>query len=404
MAEMAAGLSRAGVLRAYCSPASMTKQEFGRLSRVLPARFSHALAPRVLPSYITRTQNRRVGLWSEMALVAGLRARLPAERWRKLANLHAARFDRGVSRRLREGDRCVLAYPGTSIRTLQRARELGVISVLDYPITHHEYNRETMIEEADLVGDYAETLQGAEYEPQRWRQLEAEVASADYILTYCGFHRESFLKAGVPAERLLTHPLGVNTTLFRPLPRPSDGVFRVLFSGQITQRKGISYLVEGFRLAAIPQSELVMIGRPVGPTDPWIRAEGVRHIPAVRRSQLPNLYAMGDVYVMPSLLEGFNLTAMEAMAMGLPTITTPNTFDAVTDGVDGFVVPVRDPDSIANRLRWIYENPDEAAGIGAAARSTAERYTWQSVGDGVTRLLRSVSETDLGGAQDGHGG
>jgi glycosyltransferase involved in cell wall biosynthesis len=82
--------------------------------------------------------------------------------------------------------------------------------------------------------------------------------------------------------------------------------------------------------------------------------------------------------VLPSLVEGLALVQLEAMACGIPLITTPNAggSDIVTDGVDGFVIPIRNVEVLKEKLEWCYSHPLELAEMGYAARRKAEQMTW----------------------------
>jgi glycosyltransferase involved in cell wall biosynthesis len=304
--------------------------------------------------------------------------------------LHQRHHDRAVAAALRSDDGGVIGTNGASLRTLERARALGVAGILDYPITHHEFNARMLAEEARLVPEYASTMRGMDVGPAVRARFDAEIAAAEHVITLSSVQRRSFLEAGVPEEKLIAYHLGVDATLFSPRERVDDGVFRVLFTGQITQRKGISYLVEGFRRAAIPNSELVMVGRPNGSPEVWKRVPGVRHVPALARTDLPEAYASADVYVMPSLLEGCCMTLLEALAMGVASIATPNTSDVITDGEDGLVVPIRDADAIAERLRVLHADPELRGRLARAGRLTAERYDWREYGDGAARLFAEL--------------
>ena len=186
-------------------------------------------------------------------------------------------------------------------------------------------------------------------------------------------------------------PAWVNLDLFRPRQRPVDDVFRIVFVRQITQRKGISYLVEAFKRASIPKSELVLLGRPIGSVDPWAQIPGVKHVPLMPRSQLPAVYANADVYVLPSLVEGFGLTGLEAMASGLPVVLSEHTFgsDVITDGVDGYVVPIRDPESIAERLRL--SRPTRTVGTKWASPPAPEPNSTRGKRRDVVSPMRSRS-------------
>jgi glycosyltransferase involved in cell wall biosynthesis len=107
------------------------------------------------------------------------------------------------------------------------------------------------------------------------------------------------------------------------------------------------------------------------------------------------VYADADVYVLPSIVEGFPMTALEAMASGLPVIVSEHTFgsDVITDGVDGYIVPIRDSEAIADRLRYLHDHPSERQRIGAAARRRAEHFSWERYGEQVVDLVRSNSRT-----------
>jgi alpha-maltose-1-phosphate synthase len=387
---LAEALARAGMLGEYLAPVAINASGLAHRAGQLPGFVVRQLERRVVGDDVPGSATRSVATAHELLFVAAQRLGLPDERLRTISHWRLRRFDAAVARHLRNAHDGVVAYAGGAARTLERGNRLGMKGFLDYPIAHHDVCERLMQEEARLQPAYAGTLQGHDYPPRYRRQLDAEVERADHILVLCAFHRDSFLEAGVPPQKLTMNPLGVDVELFRPRLRAEDGTFRVLFSGQITQRKGISYLVEGFRRAAIPRSELVFVGRPVGTAEPWIREPGVHHVPAVARTDLPDLYGKADAFAMPSLVEGFGLTALEAMAMGLPVILTPNTFgpDLLSDGEDGYIVPVRDADAIAERLLALHRDRDLARRIGRAARATAAGYGWDSYGNRMVEAIR----------------
>jgi len=117
------------------------------------------------------------------------------------------------------------------------------------------------------------------------------------------------------------------------------------------------------------------------------------HIPHSPQRKLPQFYGDADVFVFPTLLEGLGLVVLEAMASGLPVITTARGPDEVVrDGIDGFVVPIRDADAIAERLRILQCNPDLRAEMGRRARERAMEFSWDAYTDRVLTAMREVRD------------
>jgi glycosyltransferase involved in cell wall biosynthesis len=302
-------------------------------------------------------------------------------------------FDQRVAQLLGENDTALITVYTAAVQSLKRSRSLQVPSYLEYPIAHHSVARTILLEEARREPEYAPTLQFHSFPPEYRQQLESEINLADHIFVLSSFHKRTFLEAGIDERKLIVTPLGVDNELFHPAIRQQDGVFRVLFVGQITQRKGISYLIKGFRLAAIPHSELILVGRLQGSRQPWAEASDIRRISAVARWELPAIYQTADVFVLPSLVEGFPLTALEAMASGLPVIVSKHTFgdDVIRDGIDGYVTGIRDAEAIADRLRYLYENPDRRELMAEAARRRAEQFSWEGYQE---RIVAAVGGRD----------
>ena len=137
-----------------------------------------------------------------------------------------------------------------------------------------------------------------------------------------------------------------------------------------------------------------MIGRPATlecpALDRVMRAH--RWLPPVPHSRVLELMAEHDVLVLPSLAEGFGLVITEALSRGLPVITTPYTCgpDLMTDGEEGFIVPIRDPEAIADRLTRLAEHRDLLHAMSEAALETARRNAWSHYEERIIQIVTSV--------------
>jgi hypothetical protein len=103
------------------------------------------------------------------------------------------------------------------------------------------------------------------------------------------------------------------------------------------------------------------------------------------------------VFVFPSIVEGFGMVITEALAAGLPVITTPHTAgpDILTEGHDGFIVPIRDPDAIAERITRLADDEGAAGSDGGECAQNGGALGWSTYEAGVPALGRSGSRREL---------
>lgn len=285
----------------------------------------------------------------------------------------------------------VIGQYGGCLETFKRARILYGRTVLDYPIARMEVGQALMEEEARRRPDFADTIagQGKQLECGQLDRIAAEVELADVIVVGSKFAAASFAGVVEP-DRMRVVPYGVDTRLFRPRVGPErPGPLRVLFAGQVTQRKGIGYLLDAMKLLDRAHFALSVVGPIAGSGAGLRQYDGLfRHAGVARPQDMPAMYREADVLVLPSVNEGSARVVLEAMASGLSVIVTPNAgADAVRDGVDGFVVPVRSTEAIAERLRVLREDPALVQRMGASARERALEFTWKAFRAEFRRVL-----------------
>jgi glycosyltransferase involved in cell wall biosynthesis len=393
--DTAAAFAEVGDLDKYISTAGFGASEVERMPSAMPRALADKLAVELKRRSVTDEVGARAvrtGTLLEVANIGLSRAPLP--RLLKFAGLRPARtfFDWTASRMLSSGMDAVIGSQGTATMIFRRARELGIATVLDYPIVHYTFTESVLHEEARLDPEWAATMRVQRYPDWVRRRYIKEIAMADRIIMVSEHHRQNFADAGIDPARTFIVPWYVDSQLFTPPEHEDEAVFRVAFVGELSQRKGLSYLIDGFQRAALDDSELLLIGRTHGPAGPWLGKAHVRHVPPMPNFMLPDVLRSCHVIALPSLVEGFPVSVLEGMACGLPAIISENIGrDIVQDGVDGFVVPIRDPDAIAERLRLMHSDTARRREMARAARANAETFTkernHEALRAGVVELL-----------------
>jgi glycosyltransferase involved in cell wall biosynthesis len=381
-------LERRGALLSYVRPYVNKQRWLERLIEHTPGiggLYNGTLGRRVPPPGLPLHKVFEAGVTQDfLGAVAG---RLPAmpTRWRRaLAHQLTFAAERAVARRagrLVAGAQAVVASYGTGRYAFEAVHRSGGRAILSYPIAHNGYQARLYAEEAEFAPEFAAALPRLDRLPREYSErLDAECALADRILVGSNFVLQSFVAMGFDARKIAVTPYGVDTMRFAPRLQPRrDGVFRALFVGQIGQRKGMSYLFQGYQQFRRPDSELHVVGNYVAGRQVYDRfAHLYRYTSNVPQQALPALFHDADVFVFPSLVEGMPLVVLEAMACGIPVITTRHgAEDIVRDGVDGFFVPVRDPGAIAMRLEQLYRDPALREQLGRNARERATQHTWE---------------------------
>jgi glycosyltransferase involved in cell wall biosynthesis len=312
----------------------------------------------------------------ELAYVAANRLGISGERLARIVGWRNDVIDTRVARRVRrERPDFVVGHDGSALYAGRAAREVGAVAVLNQVVGHVEAALDLFAEEAKRAPEFAETMPRL---PAAIVERHcAEIAEAERILVPSDYVRQTLVARGADPERIAVLPYGVDVTRFRPVPRRADRPFRLLFVGSLSQRKGIKYLLEAVRRLALADAELVLAGRMVGSAAAFRPYDGrFRHVAHVPYHEVHALYRHADVFVFPSLHEGSAFATYEALASGLPVVTTANSGSVVRDGEEGFLVPIRDVDAIADRILRLYRDPDLRRAMGEKARRRAEAFTW----------------------------
>lgn len=300
--------------------------------------------------------------------------------------------DRWVARDLPDCD-AVYAMSGSSLCIGREAQQRGAVYCCARGSSHIEEQDRLLREEYALLGLPFAGVPNWAIEAEL-----AEYAEADTIQLPSTFVYDSFIARGVSEEKLFLNPYGVELRDFRPCA-PKEATFTVLFAGSICIRKGVHTLLQAFNKAGISGSRLWLAGGGGGEAA-WIfkrsPMDGVERLGKLSWGELAVAMSRASVFVLPSIEEGLATVQAQALACGTPIIATTNTGAAslITDGVEGFILPIRDPDAIAEKLVLLHERPDLRQAMSEAAlRRVKELGGWRTFVDGLVAKFESMRTT-----------
>jgi len=286
----------------------------------------------------------------------------------------------------------VYAFSSAARELLLYCREHGLTGVLDHATAPQGSEMKLVREEQERFPGWvcAETKSSV-LEAYSRRQHEEE-RLASIIICGCSFVKGMLADTGVDRDRIKVVPLGISMP--PEMPVVSHGGLNVLFVGSDGLRKGIGYLARAAKLLRSSNIHFRAVGD-LGLTSQGMNEirEDIKVLGSVPRSAMREHWAWADVLVLPSVSETFGLVVLEAMASGLAVITTTSTCgpDVVRSGVDGFVVPPRNAEALAEKLDWMASNPALLSDMKRSARSHAGDFTLEKYGRRLAEAVRGGS-------------
>jgi len=300
--------------------------------------------------------------------------------WRYRVYAAAGRqFARNCIRYLDVPHTAFLGYSSAALEALEHENRAGVMTVIDQidpGRTEQEIVNAEMARHPSWVRHRLDIIP-AEY----FERLSAEWAEAKRIIVNSQWSKWALTQQGVPANKIRICPLGyqpATPVIERQYKRQRR--LRVLWLGTLCLRKGIVYAIEAARLLERHPVDFTFAG-PVDVRLPGLPAN-CTYAGKIARSEIGRLYAAHDIFILPTLSDGFAMTQLEAMAHGLPVIATANCGEAVEHGISGLVIPDRDAKALADAIMRIGTEEGTLEAMSAAALQRAELFqperVWQA--------------------------
>ena len=298
-------------------------------------------------------------------------------------------FDLFSQRHISEDSDVLLCTDSGLVRSVRKAKKNGIFTIVLHRTLHPEVIYEVLKEESKKFGVAEESV----FTNKKWNKNRVTtLEECDTIFVKSNLVKESCIEKGIPEEKLkvVSTGVGVDTEYFKP-SKKEDNEFVCLFVGHKSLLNGVPYLLEAWKMLNLKDARLIICG--VQNKKIMERYREIVDFDAPGSVSNPlEYYNNATVFVLPSLANSFPRVTLEAMSCGLPIIITEGvgSKDIIEDGNEGFILQIRDPDSLAEKIQYFYDNPDEAIRMGRNARKRAEEYGWGKYGDEVIKKIEEI--------------
>lgn len=268
----------------------------------------------------------------------------------------------------------IYGFNSACLELFQYAKKKGIYCLLDQTLADYSLLHQLLLEEEKIwtewsLSPFSVTQSDLELMEREHREQDI----ADHIVCGSNFVKDSLIARGVNSQKITVVQLGrlkedlkyPETSTIHTPQQQGDGL-KILFVGSVNLRKGIPYLLQALRQieGKIPFSCKIAGSLEIKDKRIAEYSDVCDFLGRIPRSQIKDLYIWADVLVLPSICEGSAMVTYEALSLGVPVITTYNSGSIVRDGIDGFIVPERSVEAIAEKLTLIYKMGNKFSQLG----------------------------------------
>jgi len=289
----------------------------------------------------------------------------------------------------------VHTWPDAARETLKTAARLGIPTVLERPNAHTRYAYEAVQREAKRLGVILPPDNEYAFKTDVLQKEEEEYRLTDYLLCPSDFTIRTFLDYGFPREKLLKHQYGFDEQACHPEKR-RDGdsrPFTMLFAGDCAVRKGVHFALEAWLQSPAHRTGKFLIAGGFLPAYRERLSSMLSH-PSVEvlgyRNDVPELMRNSDIFVLPSIEEGFGLVCVEAMGSGSVPLVSEACTDLCKHLENALVHPIGDVNALREHITMLYEDRESLARLRAAGLKCAPTLTWTAAGVRLLDLYRTA--------------
>ena len=364
--------------------------------RILPPSLRESFRRRSFPEMVRRRTRSLPTREAARLFFGAIHLPFWSEHERGVLSIDAisAVLDRTVAAKIRGSENCKLAYAyeDCAVATFAAAEHRRIPRIYDLPIGYWRVGRGIFAEECEREPEWAPTLTGMRDSNEKLARKDEELRLATCVVVASTFTK-STLAEGPHHRPVTVIPYGAPRIAANEIANVGTKL-KVLFAGSLGQRKGLSYALRAVELIGKENCELTLLGRKAAegcrPLDQAVRAH--RWLPSLSHARVLLEMGQHDVLIFPSLFEGFGLAITEAMSQGTPVISTLHTAgpDIIDDGIDGFIVPIRSAEAIAEKLGLLARDRERLRAMKISAREKAQRHSWENYRRALVTMAQEV--------------
>ena len=299
-------------------------------------------------------------------------------------------FQNKVPQHLLEKADSVVGFDTSSWIIEERVEKLNKPFFLDQSIAHPR-EKERIYEQLRMrYPDWSEQIRPKKKSGIHVEEMEYELATK--VVVASTFTKNSLISQRVPASKIIVNPYGVGNEFFRHKGNEARSrKTRFLYLGLLGARKGLPFLLEAWKEMELHQHSELWIAGPANS----LALTSIENVPGVSYKgrvpyrDIPNLLDECDCLVFPSFFEGFGQVILEAMAAGLPVITTEATAgpDIIEHGKDGFIIRSGDTKHLSATMKQMANDKALCYNMGKLATAKARSFSWDAYGDRWKKIL-----------------
>lgn len=286
----------------------------------------------------------------------------------------------------------VYGYEHCALESFRQGHKQGATCIYDLTSGYWKELQQILVHEVEAFPEWRSTAPSINFSDSVFSRKDQEIMEADSIVVASTFTKRTIEKHFRIQKKIHMIPYGAPDPVSIDRKKTANGKLKVLFVGALGIGKGIPYLLEALKLFG-NTLEVTIIGSKKGDCSPLNEALArYRWIPSLPNTEVLSEMAKHDLFVFPSLFDGFGLVILEALSQGLPVITTDNTGgpDVIEEGVDGFIVPIRSSAAIAEKIDLLDRKRDLLADMSASAKEKARLYSWAAYRSRLVSILEAA--------------